>query len=447
MIPYFKYIRPLWYFNLTPKNTNVPFWCEVPKNLEHLVDKMVSYRSAQALKMDLAYQLWSAGYIACSSEEQLDYNVTKISVRDNYKLLARFVKKQWLFVVCFFRLLELKNPFLEIMGLLNAITIQKVQDKTLKDFLKAQQEENWNTFDSSLIMENPLISVIIPTLNRYQYLKDVFRDLEKQTYKNFEVIVVDQTDAFDVKVYEGWLLNLKFWKQDEKALWLARNNAIQAAKGEFILLYDDDSLIEPDWIENHLKCIDFYQTEISSGASISVVGGEVPSHYSYFRWSDQIDTGNVLIQRAVFEKIGLFDRQFEKQRMGDGEFGLRAYLYGFKNISNPKSKRIHLKVSEGGLRQMGSWDAWRPKGLFAPRPVPSVLYLSRKYFGLKSSIWEILLNVPTTFVPYKFKGNNKMKMLYIPVLVLLMPILLVTVAKSWYLASIKLKTKNEIFNI
>lgn len=439
MIPYLQYIRPLWYFNLTPNNTSVPYWCETPKNLEHLVDKKVTYRSVQALKKDLAYQLWSAGYIACSSEEQLDYNVTKISVRDNYKLLARFVKKQWLFVVCFFRLLELKNPYLEIMGLLNALYVKKVQDKPLKDFLKVVQEENWNTFDSSLINENPLISVIIPTLNRYQYLKDVFRDLEKQTYKNFEVIVVDQTDAFDIKVYEGWTLNLKFWKQDEKALWLARNTAIQAAKGEFILLYDDDSLIEPDWIENHLKCIDLYQTEISSGVSISVAGGEVPSHYSYFRWSDQIDTGNVLIKRAVFEKIGLFDRQFEKQRMGDGEFGLRAFLYGFKNVSNPKSKRIHLKVPEGGLRQMGSWDAWRPKGLFAPRPVPSVLYLSRKYFGVKSSIWEILLNVPSTFVPYKFKGNNKMKILYIPVLILLFPILLFTVAKSWCLASKKIK--------
>ena len=439
MIPFFKYIRPLWYFNLSPKNGNIPYWCEVPKNLGHLVDKNVSYRSAQVLKMDLAYQLWSAGYIAPSIDGQLEYNETKITVKDNYILLARFVKKQWIFIVCFFRLLELKNPVLEIMGLLNALTIHKVKDKPLKDFLKLQQDENWNTFNSTLIKKNPLVSVIIPTLNRYRFLKDVFRDLEKQNYKNFEVIVVDQTDAFDTNVYEGWSLNLKFWKQDEKALWLARNTAIQSAKGEFILLYDDDSLIEPDWIENHLRCIDFYQAEISSGASISVIGGEVPSHYSYFRWSDQIDTGNVLIKRSVFKQIGLFDCQFEKQRMGDGEFGLRAYINGFKNISNPKSKRIHLKVSEGGLRQMGSWDAWRPKGLFAPRPVPSVLYLSRKYFGLKSTIWEIMLNVPSTFVPYRFKSNKKMKFLYTFVLILLLPILFVTVSRSWCLSNKKMK--------
>lgn len=112
---------------------------------------------------------------------------------------------------------------------------------------------------------------------------------------------------------------------------------------------------------------------------------------------------------------------------------------GYKCISNPKAYCKDVKAPEGGLRQMGSWDAWRPKGLFAPRPVPSVLYLSRKYFGLKSSIWEILLNVPSTFVPYKFKGSNKMKLLYISVLIFLFPILLITVSKSWYLASKKIK--------
>lgn len=101
---------------------------------------------------------------------------------------------------------------------------------------------------------------------------------------------------------------------------------------------------------------------MSSGVSLSTVGAEIPENYSYFCWSSQLDTGNVLLKKDIFRKIGLFDRQFEKQRMGDGEYGLRAYLAGYKNISNPKAKRIHLKVSQGGLRvKGGSWDAWRPK--------------------------------------------------------------------------------------
>ena len=68
-----------------------------------------------------------------------------------------------------------------------------------------------------------------------------------------------------------------------------------------------------------------------------------------------------MIKRKVFEAIGLFDRQYEKQRMGDGEYGLEPIYMDLKNISNPHAQRLHLKVGVGGLRQMGSWDGFRPK--------------------------------------------------------------------------------------
>src|SRR5690606_7606023 len=145
----------------------------------------------------------------------------------------------------------------------------------------------YDNFESKIIKGRPFISVVIPTLNRYEYLRDVFKDLEKQTYTNFEVIVVDQTDDFQADFYKGWKLDLKFWFQEEKALWKARNEAIKSAKGEYILLYDDDSLVENDWIEQHLKTPDFFDADLSSGVSIRVVGAEIPVHYSYFRWSEQ----------------------------------------------------------------------------------------------------------------------------------------------------------------
>ena len=282
------------------------------------------------------------------------------------------------------------------------------------------------------------MSIILPTL------KDVLRDLENQTYKNFEVIIVDQTDDFQEEFYQGWNLDLHFWFQEEKALWRARNEAIQSSKGNYILLYDDDSLVEANWIEEHLKTLDFFDADLSSGVSISTVGDEIPKHYSYFRWSDQVDTGNVLLKRTLFEEIGLFDRQFEKQRMGDGEFGLRSYLAGYKNISNYKAKRVHLKVAQGGLRQMGSWDGWRPKKLLGPRPVPSVLYLARKYFGTNLTKYYILHAILPSLVPYQFKKSKFLKVFSFLTLPFVLPLVCFQVLKSWQLASIKIKEGDKI---
>jgi glycosyltransferase involved in cell wall biosynthesis len=255
---------------------------------------------------------------------------------------------------------------------------------------------------------------------------------------------VDQTDDYQEDFYKNWRLDLKHWHQSEKALWKARNEAIKSAKGDHILMYDDDSLVENDWIYQHLKTLDYFNADISSGVSISKTGDKVPANYSYFRWSDQLDTGNVLLKKSIFKEIGLFDRQFEKQRMGDGEFGLRAYLSGYKNISNHKAKRIHLKVPEGGLRQMGSWDGWRPKKLFGPRPVPSVLYLARKYFGNSLAIYFILHSIIPSLIPYQFKSNKILKIVSFIFLPFVLPLIGFQVYKSWTQSSTKLNEGNKI---
>ena len=222
-------------------------------------------------------------------------------------------------------------------------------------------------------------------------------------------------------------------------MWLARNKAIEFSDADYLLLFDDDSRVDINWISNHLKCLDFFDADISSGVSISTVGARVPDNYSFFKYSEQLDTGNVLIKRDVFKAIGLFDRQYEKQRMGDGEYGLRAYLYGFVNISNPYSKRLHLKVDSGGLRQMGSWDGFRPKKWFSPRPIPSVLYQFRKYYGNKMTVFNLLKSIPPSVIPYKHKGKKSFIVLAFISMIMIWPIILCQVGRSWSLASKKLK--------
>ena len=146
----------------------------------------------------------------------------------------------------------------------------------------------------------------------------------------------------------------------------------------------------------------------------------------------------MFIKKEVFKEMGLFDRQFERQRMGDGEFGLRAQLYGFLNISNPYAKRLHLKVGSGGLRQMGSWDAFRPRKWFSPRPIPSVVYFFRMYFGKKRTFYSLLKAIPPSIIPYRFKKNKKMLLLGVFLSLLLFPVIIVQVIISWQYASKKI---------
>ena len=88
---------------------------------------------------------------------------------------------------------------------------------------------------------------------------------------------------------------------------------------------------------------------------------------------------------------------------------------------------------------MGSWDGLRPKKLLAPRPVPSVLYLIRTYFGTENAILYLLQNIPFSFIPYKFKKSRILKVLFLLFLPLLSPLMLFVSLKSWIESSRKLK--------
>jgi glycosyltransferase involved in cell wall biosynthesis len=357
--------------------------------------------------------------------------VGEASAADEYRFLRKYFSPLWGIAFLVVRCLCFFNPLVELRGFLRSRSVARVD-------VWSHLKESGN-FEQMDLRSNRKVSVVIPTLNRYEYLKDALHDLEAQTYKNFEVIVIDQSQPYRESFYAGFELDIHLIRQEEPGLWKARNSAVRSSRADAILLFDDDSRVDADWIAQHLGCIDAYSADISSGVSLSTVGDRVPESYRNYRQADQLDTGNALVNRNVFEAIGLFDEQFEGQRMGDSEFGLRAYLAGFKIVSSPDAKRVHLKVESGGLRQMGSWDAFRPKSLLAPRPVPSVLYLLRKYFGNADAMKAIVVLIPPSVVPYRLKANRLLRGIAYVGAVLLSPLLFLQAARSWREASCKLR--------
>tara|TARA_R110000751_G_scaffold251794_2_gene351492 strand:- start:462 stop:1529 length:1068 start_codon:yes stop_codon:yes gene_type:complete len=338
----------------------------------------------------------------------------------------------WVFYILCIRLITFHNPIKEIRAWIGTLHVKRESS-----IVKQLTYPKWQDYKSNLITQQPLVSVVIPTLNRYNFLKDVLLDFEKQDYSNFEIIVVDQSEPFQSDFYKNFDLNIRVIHQEEKALWLARNTAVKVSKGEFIALSEDDVRIQPNWISIHLKCLDFFKAKVSAGVFYPE-GQSIPKNRAFFAMASQFATGNAMLYKSVFKQLGLFDRQFEKQRMGDGEFGLRVYLEGIRSVSNPYAFCIDVKAGTGGLREMGSWDAFRTNKWFAPRPIPSVLYFYRSYYGKKATILALFRTIPLSIMPYQFKKNKPLLVLGVFVSLLLMSLVLFQVCKSWYLSGRKL---------
>lgn len=104
-----------------------------------------------------------------------------------------------------------------------------------------------------------LVSLIMPTLNRFDDIYIFMDSLLEQTYKNFELIVVDQNDNDKVKeIVDKYVdrLDIKYIKSNKKGLSYNRNIGIAAAQGKILAFPDDDCAYKPDTIE---KAINFFE--------------------------------------------------------------------------------------------------------------------------------------------------------------------------------------------
>jgi glycosyltransferase involved in cell wall biosynthesis len=101
-----------------------------------------------------------------------------------------------------------------------------------------------------------LVSLIMPTLNRYDDIDLLMQSLQRQTYKNFELIVIDQNDNNKVEEivnkYKDDVV-LKYIKSDKIGLSYNRNIGIEMAKGQIIAFPDDDCVYEDDTLEKVIK--------------------------------------------------------------------------------------------------------------------------------------------------------------------------------------------------
>ena len=256
------------------------------------------------------------------------------------------------------------------------------------------------------VPDHPSISVVLPTLGRYELLRPVLEQLRHQTRPAEQVVVVDQNDPDrrDHALYQDFAdLKLEVVFQDERGQWLARNEAVRRCTGEWIAFLDDDSEVGPDFLEQHLEGLLRYQADLSTGASLAVIGAPVPANYSFFRVADQWDSGNGMCHRNLLERFGLFDQQFDRQRRGDAEFGLRVQLGGGLVVHNPHAVRVHLKAQEGGLRTFGSLDGFRHRDRTSPLPLPSMVYYTKRYHSPRQIREDLIIGLSQAIVPYELK--------------------------------------------
>jgi glycosyltransferase involved in cell wall biosynthesis len=103
-----------------------------------------------------------------------------------------------------------------------------------------------------------LVSVIIPACNAALYLEETLNSIVSQSFTNWEVIVVDDgsTDATTSICQEFNIKNVKLIRQQNAGVATARNNGLLNTKGEYVVFFDADDVMSPDFLSERVKVLD-----------------------------------------------------------------------------------------------------------------------------------------------------------------------------------------------
>jgi GT2 family glycosyltransferase len=203
-------------------------------------------------------------------------------------------------------------------------------------------------------------SIIIPLYNRPQEIDELLFTLTRQSYTQFEVLVIEDGSINDAKaVVEKYTnkLDLKYYVKANEGQGFTRNYGFERAKGDYFVIFDSDCLIPEDYLE----IVRDYLLE----HRLDAYGGPDAAHDSFtpvqkaisYAMTSPFTTGgirgnakhigqfhprsfNMGVSRAVWEKVG----GFILTRLGeDIEYSIRIHEHGFKIGLIPAAKVYHKR--------------------------------------------------------------------------------------------------------
>lgn len=229
--------------------------------------------------------------------------------------------------------------------------------------------------------DDPLVSIVIPSKNCYNNLKACVESvLNKSSYKNIEIIIVDNgSNQREVLNYYEQLV----MKNNIKIVYFNKyfrfgklcNKGVEEAAGDFIVFLNNDTeVISEGWIETLLGYAQFdevgavgckllYPDKTIQHAGVICVGSRVAEHIGRRYYHEDVSFDGIfqsvhdvtvvsaacmMIKKKVFLNVGQFDEMIVPNGFGDVEFCLRLLASGYTNVYTPDAALFHYESKSRG---------------------------------------------------------------------------------------------------
>ncbi|WP_245954808.1 glycosyltransferase family 2 protein [Paenibacillus flagellatus] len=200
----------------------------------------------------------------------------------------------------------------------------------------------------------PGTSIVIPTYNQKDYLRQCVESIFAHTPEPFELIVVDNGSEDGTADYLRSMGGKLRYRLNESNLGFAGaiNQGLMMARGDTLVLLNNDTVVTANWLANLLACVRGNDRAGLVGPVTNYISGEqlIPTSYDTMEQMHEFarthnvsnpaawqQTGRltgfcVMMRRDVFQRLGYWDEGFEVGNFEDDDYGLRTRLLGLDLI-------------------------------------------------------------------------------------------------------------------
>ena len=171
-------------------------------------------------------------------------------------------------------------------------------------------------------IEGELCSVIMPAYNCEKYIAEAIESVIKQTYKNWELIIVNDASTDDtekiIKSYQEKDKRIKLISLTEnQGVANARNTAIQNAKGRYIAFLDADDIWQKNKLQKQIQILNNSNTDISYTAYLMIdEAGQTIKERSIkeiLKINDLLKENSIIFSSVVCKKESIKNKRFKKE--------------------------------------------------------------------------------------------------------------------------------------
>ncbi|TVZ25565.1 hypothetical protein JM83_0490 [Gillisia sp. Hel_I_86] len=318
-----------------------------------------------------------------------------------FKFVYQFYKTEWLFILlfCYIRY-EFKFP---VLAFINAFLNKKNFNREI--ILSDIKTKNIQRHSEL----NETIDVVIPTLKRTEYLKQVLIDLKDQSLCPTRVIVIEQdpevgSNSQILELLEmQWPFEIIHRFVNKTGACMARNMALKEVRSKWIFFADDDLRMPPDVLKNAL--LEINRLDISALNLNCLQPAEVTTFNKIKQWGT-FGSGTSIVAAEYALKCR-FRKIYEHGFGEDTDFGLQLRSIGADIIYHPEIKITHLKAERGGFRETNNapWELTE----MIPKPSPTMMLLVLTHY----TPWMIKGYKVSLFIKFYSKQSIKNPIKYI----------------------------------